>query len=200
MTLIWFPVCFLLSTFISHFVRGLIFFFSFFLLHLLHLCDKVSHVCLSFDEWVLKVFLLESQTTVLFESVLSEIPFWDPAVLFEFGFKWTQERLGYLCEWLTDFLLAFSEPFTVKILHFRGLKTSSVWYAYKVCMPSRNYMFGKYTCITESMSLLGSKTRKMKRENGHKVMDLSNLGSSLGISLFAEGSPLSIGYKSEAEL
>lgn len=61
-------------------------------------------------------------------------------------------------------------------------------------------MFGKYTCITESMSLLGSKTRKMKRENGHKVMDLSNLGSSLGISLFAEGSPLSIGYKSEAEL
>lgn len=39
-----------------------------------------------------------------------------------------------------------------------------------------------------------------KRGNGHKVMDLSNLGSSSGISLFPEGSHLSKGYKSEAEL
>lgn len=111
-----------------------------------------------------KSLLLESQTTVLFESVLSEIPFWDPAVLFEFGFKWTQGRLEYLCEWLTAFLLAFSEPFTVQILLFRGVKRRSVWYAYEVCTQPRIYMFRKCTCMTEGMSLFVSITRKVKGE------------------------------------
>lgn len=163
MTLIWFPVCFLLSTFISHLVRGVIF-FPLFLLHLLHLCDKVSYVCLSFDEWVLKVFCLKvKQQSCLKVSCLK---YHFGILLFSLNLALNELRKGltiYVNGRLT-FYLPFLNLSCKNPSLQEGKKKKISVYAYEICMQSRIYMFRKYICMTESMSLLGSITRKMKGE------------------------------------
>lgn len=114
-TLIWVPVSFLLSTFISHSVKDVVvgfcccclLLFCFRLLLLLFslfcciCCTCVIRSLMFIFWWMSSRSLLLRSQTVLFEGVLSEISFCDPAVLFELGVKWFQEIIR--CLWIPDF-------------------------------------------------------------------------------------------------
>lgn len=99
------------------------FFFAFFLLHLLHLCDKVSYVCLSFDEWDLKVFCLKVKQQSGLKA--SSLKYHFGILLFSLNLSLNELRKELdIC--VNGFLLAFSDPFTVKIPHFRGVKKKAL--------------------------------------------------------------------------
>lgn len=117
-SLIWFLVCFLLSTYISHFVKGVMVAF-FFLLYLLYVCDKVSYVCLSFDEWVLKVFCLKVKQQSCLKVSCLKYRFEILLFYLNLALNDLRKELGvYVNDWLI--VKSFSEPFTFNIITLRG--------------------------------------------------------------------------------
>lgn len=132
--------------------------FVFFGLYLLYPYDKVS-LCLFIFWWMSSKMTLESQTAVLFESVLSEISFGDPAFLLQFDFKWSCKRIAYLCEQLAGLNIFFWTFLYWYLSPQKKIKTTACLWNIHIVWEG---CVRKYTCVLGSKSSLGSMSSKEK--------------------------------------